>query len=147
MFSAEHSWVPGSRSSESKRLFGELGALMNEISRAVEAELKPFGLTYAQFQVLLHVQLRPGLLQRELGQRLSVTAGNVSMLVTRLERTGLLARTPDGAAFHLELTSEGVALFERLRPVREAFVTDRFSGLSVAEISAAADALHKARRR
>ncbi len=145
MFSTKHIPVTIPPSSDAKRLFGELWLVINEITRGIDAELKPFGLTHAQFQVLLHVDLRPGLLQRELTDRLRVTSGNVSMLVTRLENAGLLIRVPEGAAHHLHLTPAGKALFESLRPTRERFISELFSRLSPEEIRDTGDSLRKLR--
>jgi DNA-binding MarR family transcriptional regulator len=145
VFSTKHGDVTPSPSSDAKRLFGELWLVINEITRGIDAELKPFGLTHAQFQVLLHVDMRPGLLQRELTERLRVTSGNVSMLVTRLENAGLLIRVPEGAAHHLHLTPAGKALFESLRPTREHFISELFSRLSPEEIGGTADSLRKLR--
>ena len=117
----------------------------NEITRAISAELRPFGLTHAQFQVLLHARGQPGLMQKDLSERLNVTTSNVSMLVSRLEEAGLLTRVPDGAAYHLELTGAGHRLFEDLGPVRERFITGLFAELSVDEIRSTADILHRFR--
>lgn len=145
MFSTKHGVMTSSPSPDAKRLFGELWLAINEITRGIDAELKPFGLTHAQFQVLLHIDLRPGLLQRELTERLSVTSGNVSMLVTRLQNAGLLVRVPEGAAHHLHLTPAGKALFESLRPTRERFISELFSRLSPEEIRRTADSLRTLR--
>lgn len=132
-------------SSDEKRLFAELWLVINEITRGIDAELKPFGLTHAQFQVLLHISLRPGLVQRELTERLRVTSGNVSMLVTKLQNAGLIIRQPEGAAHHLHFTPAGKALFESLRPTRERFISELFSSLSPDEIRGTADSLRKLR--
>lgn len=132
-------------SPDAKNLFGELWMVINEITRGINEELKPFGLTHAQFQVLMHVDMRPDLLQRELTERLSVTGGNVSMLVSRLEKVGLLVRLPEGAAFHLRLTPAGKALFDSLMPTRERFISELFSRLTPQEIRSVADSLHKIR--
>lgn len=135
------------REQESKRLFAELWLVMNEITRGVQAELAPFGLTHAQFQVLLQVDLTPDMLQRELSERLNVTTGNVSMLVSKLEDAGLLARIPAGAAYQLRLTPEGKEKLDSLAPTRERFVAQMFAPLSVEELRSTADALRRLRTR
>lgn len=144
LFSDEHGAV-SRREQEAKRLFGELGTVMNAITRGVEAELKPFGLTHAQFLVLLTVQASPDVSQRELSDRLGVTTGNVSMLVSKLEAAGLVERIPAGAAFHLRVTVAGRATLESLSPVRERFVRDLFAHLSVEDLTRTADVLHTVR--
>lgn len=120
---------------------------MNAITRGIEAELKPFGLTHAQFQVLLHVTADPDLSQRELSERLNVTTGNVSMLVSKLEAAGLVDRIPAGAAVRLRVTEAGQRCFDALGPTRERFVRELFAHLSVADIDRTADVLHTIRPR
>jgi DNA-binding MarR family transcriptional regulator len=126
-------------------MFGELWLVMNDITRGVEAELKPFGLTHAQFQVLLHVIATPDLSQRELSERLNVTTGNVSMLVSKLETAGLVDRIPAGAAVRLRVTEAGRQAFDSLGPTRARFMLDLFAHLSVSDMERVADVLHTIR--
>lgn len=133
------------REQEAKRLFGELWLVINDVTRGVEAELKPFGLTHAQFQVLLNVIASPDITQRELSERLNVTTGNVSMLVSKLESAGLVERIPAGAAFHLRVTEAGRHTFDSLGPTRARFIHELFAHLSVADLTRTADVLHTIR--
>src|SRR3712207_1340333 len=66
--------------------------LHRRVSGAVAAELKPFGLSIPQFDLLSTLTEREGLTQQELAQRLYVTKGNVSGLIDRLVRSGLVER-------------------------------------------------------
>jgi MarR family 2-MHQ and catechol resistance regulon transcriptional repressor len=133
------------REQAARRLFGELWLVMNDITRGVEAELKPFGLTHAQFQVLLHVISAPDLSQRELSERLNVTTGNVSMLVSKLEVAGLVDRVPAGAAVRLRVTEAGRQTFDSLGPTRARFMLDLFAHLSVTDMRSTAEVLHTIR--
>lgn len=133
------------RARESKRLFAELWLVMNQITRGVQAELAPFGLTHAQFQVLITVDASPDISQRELSERLNVTTGNISMLVTKLEHAGLVDRIPDGAAHRLRLTAAGEAKLHELAPTRGRFIHELFAPLSVEEIRSTVDALRRVR--
>lgn len=133
------------RDHESKRLFGELWLAMNAITRGIDAELKPLGLTHAQFQVLLHVIAAPDISQRELSERLNVTTGNVSMLVSKLQSAGYVDRLPDGAAVRLRVTDEGRRMFDSLGETRQRFIRDLFGRLSVDDIARTADVLHNVR--
>ncbi|MEO3935349.1 MarR family transcriptional regulator [Dermatophilaceae bacterium Soc4.6] len=135
------------REQSARRLFGELWLVMNDITRGVEAELKPFGLTHAQFQVLLHVISAPDLSQRELSERLNVTTGNVSMLVSKLEAAGLVDRVPAGAAVRLRATEAGRQTFDSLGPTRARFMLTLFAHLSVSQMDLTADVLHTIRER
>lgn len=121
------------------RTFGELARAVHGIAQAGARELRGHGLTPAQYQVLVVVHARPDVQQQELSERLGVTKGNVSMLVTRLEEAGLLVRMPVGAAHQLRLTDRGGELLRRLRPDHARFMADRFAGLDDDELHVLAD--------
>lgn len=74
--------------------------------------------TLAQFDVLAQLERRPdGISFRELSQELLVTAGNLTGIVDRLEREGLVVRSlapHDRRSFLLHLTDTGRALAKRL---------------------------------
>ncbi len=116
-------------------VFGHLVRVVHGVSQDGARALRAHGLTPAQYQVLRHVSARADVQQRELGDLLGVTKGNVSMLVSRLEDDGLLARRPAGAANCLRLTAAGSALLARIRPEHAAFLVERFSGLDDAELA------------
>lgn len=117
-------------------LFGQLVRVVHAISQSGARELRTEGLTPAQYQILVAVSARPDVQQRELGDALGVTKGNISMLVARLESDGLLSRSPSGAAYLLRLTPEGRALVDRLRPQHSRFMADCFAGLSDGDLKA-----------
>lgn len=121
--------MDGSREQRCGTVFGHLVRVVHGISQDGARALRVHGLTPAQYQVLRHVDARADVQQRELGELLGVTKGNVSMLVSRLEDDGLLTRTPDGAAYCLRLTEAGGALLARIRPEHAAFLVDRFADL------------------
>jgi DNA-binding MarR family transcriptional regulator len=101
-----------------------------KVTQASTAQLRPFGLTLAQFDVLAHVGAAEGLTQQELADRLLVTKGNVSQLVDKLERAGLVIRIPEGRACRLRLTAAGRALYRAAVPAHEEFVERQLSALS-----------------
>jgi DNA-binding MarR family transcriptional regulator len=74
-------------------------------------------------------------LQHELGERLGVTKGNVSQMVSRLESRGFVARVPRGAGNELRLTDEGRDLVDRLLPDQQAFFRERFGSLGDSELA------------
>ncbi len=127
--------MEGSREQRCGQVFGHLVRVVHAVSQDGARALRAHGLTPAQYQVLRHVAARADVQQRELGDLLGVTKGNVSMLVSRLEGDGLLARTPDGAAYCLRLTEAGSALLSRIRPEHAAFLVERFAGLDDAELA------------
>jgi DNA-binding MarR family transcriptional regulator len=84
----------------------------------VERRLKPFGLTFARYEVLmlLHFSRRNALPVGKVGERLQVHPASVTNAVERLERDGLVRRRrhpDDGRSVLVEVTSAGVELAER----------------------------------
>lgn len=62
--------------------------------RLLTQRLAPLGLSLPRNDVLLNVVRDPGVGQQDLARRLLVARSNISMLVTELERQGLLERRP-----------------------------------------------------
>jgi DNA-binding MarR family transcriptional regulator len=100
-----------------------------KIHHAATAQVRPFGLTLAQFDVLAHVSAAEGLPQQDLADALLVTKGNVCQLVDRLEERGLIARRQDGRVNRLYLTEAGRALVAEVIPAHEAAIAERFAAL------------------
>jgi len=86
----------------------------------IDADLRRERLTSTQLNALLVLRRAgpPGLLMGEIGQRLVVTKSNVTGLVDRLERQGLVARSDhrDRRATVVQLTDAGAELLERAGP-------------------------------
>ncbi len=100
-----------------------------KIHQTAAAQVRPFGLTLAQFDVLAHVSAAEGLPQQDLADALLVTKGNVCQLVDRLEQRGLIARRQDGRVNRLYLTEAGRALVAEVIPAHEAAIAARFEAL------------------
>lgn len=88
--------------------------------RAISQRVAPLGISLAQHDVLANVMHAPGLTQQEIADRLLVARSNVSMLLSSMEKSGLLERTKD----------------ENDRRIRRIFLTPR--GRKIAEASLAA---------
>ncbi|MDX2004297.1 MAG: MarR family transcriptional regulator [Meiothermus sp.] len=108
--------------------------IVQRVSREGGERLRERGLSAAQFEVLMQVYQKPGLVQQDLAERLGVTKGNVSQLLGKLEGDGLLARTAQGAAFALELTPTGRQLIDEMLPEYRSFVRSQFAQLSPEEL-------------
>lgn len=115
----------------------------HRMTHSAGARLRSQGLTPAKYQLLLRLRSNPAMSQSELGPRLGVTKGNVSMLVTQLERAGLLVRTPDGAANRLALTARGNEVVDRLLPDEERWTAEQFATLTTEELDALVALLHR----
>ncbi len=91
------------------------------------------GLTFAQLDVIFHIGKCPGITQQELAERMLVTPGNVTQLLQRMERLGLIQRVPEGRAKRLYLTEKGKEYLELLLPRQEQLHIQQFSGLTLEE--------------
>src|SRR5579884_3053848 len=110
-----------------------LARVYDKIERANTEQLRRYGLSHAQFDVLAHVGAVEGITQQELADHLLVTKGNVTQLVDRMEHCGLLVRRQEGRANLLYLTTKGRALFDEVVPAHEAHVARLLASLSPAE--------------
>lgn len=83
------------------------------LRRAVDAELRELGLTWADFMVLAVVSALDGPSQEAIHNRVGVDRGSLSRLVRDLEYEGLIERyrgPPDGRRVHCSATPAGVAV-------------------------------------
>jgi DNA-binding MarR family transcriptional regulator len=77
--------------------------------------LRPFGLTFARYQVLGLLRRGDQLPLGQVGARLWITPGTVTSSVDRLEAAALIRRVPcpgDGRAVLAEITVEGRRVFD-----------------------------------
>jgi len=103
--------------------------VVQKVERTAAEHLRAYGLNYAQFDVLAHVGAAEGSKQKELGESLLVTKGNISHLVDQMERRGLVSRRQEGRTNRLYLTEEGWRLFEEVVPAHEDLVHQLMSAL------------------
>lgn len=102
-----------------------LYAATNLITRAYRPLLKPLGLTYPQYLVMLVLWEQPSLTVKALGQRLLLDSGTLSPLLQRLEGQRLVKKTtdPDDARrVIVAITAKGEALRARALQVPEALI-------------------------
>jgi len=92
--------------------------VVQKVERAAAEHLRAYGLNSAQFYVLANVGASEGCMQKELGDSLLVTKGNISHLVDQMERRGLISRR-----------QEGRRLFEEVVPAHEDLVHQQMSAL------------------
>jgi DNA-binding MarR family transcriptional regulator len=89
--------------------------------------------------LLVAIKYAPGIGVRELAARERVTPPAMSNHVDRLERDGLVSRTPsasDRRRVGLTLTDEGQRMLRRVRSRRTAWLATRLRGLSPEELVA-----------
>ena len=115
-------------------------------SYAYSAMLRDFGLGPVQAEVLLKLIEAGPLPMKELAARLVCHSGNISRLVERMVREGLVSRAEaehDRRIAVVALTTTGRAMAERIKPVSIEMNTRLAELLSPAEIDAGIHVLGK----
>lgn len=119
------------------RLFRVQTRFLAAVHNALRAaDLPPL----AWYDVLLelHRCTGRGLRQFEIGERILLPKDNLSRLIDRLQREGLVERAAcpeDGRGNIVLITKEGVALLKRMWPVYGAVIREQMEGkLTAAEI-------------
>ena len=101
--------------------------------------LREIGLSIPQFDVLSALSENAGMTQRELGQRLFVTKGNVSGLIDRLVQAHLVERRSaerDRRSHALHLTVQGEKVVAAALAAQQAFVDDTLGKLGKDDLAA-----------
>ncbi|MBQ9152434.1 MAG: MarR family transcriptional regulator [Solobacterium sp.] len=78
--------------------------------------LKPLGLTYTQYLVMMVLWEQDGIRIGEIGERLCLDTGTLTPLLKKMEQEGLLSRTrcaEDERAVIIRLSEKGKALEEK----------------------------------
>ena len=95
--------------------------------------LKRFDLTVAQFDVLAQIYLYGPLTQSELAEKIVVTQGGISRMLTRLEKEGCIVRKQDWKTKTISLTKKSEAIMAKAVPAQLAFQTSFFEDVLTKE--------------
>jgi len=109
------------------------------IGRELRREARAVGVSPEQVTLLVAIKYAPGIGVRELAARERISPPAMTKHVDRLERDGLVARTPDAddrRRVGLTLTDEGQRLLRRVRSRRTAWLAKRLGGLTGEELAA-----------
>lgn len=118
------------------RLWVHLVRIYNQVLRETRSFFRRYGLTPTQFDVITCLGSQEGITQQELSEHLSVTKGNITSLIDRMERDGLVERRADPSdrrCYRLFLTRKGRRLLQRIIPAHEKQIARLFSSLSAEE--------------
>jgi DNA-binding MarR family transcriptional regulator len=123
----------------------------NMVERRVRSRLHAdFGVTLPRFDVMATLYDAPeGLSMGEVSRRLMVSSGNVTGIVERLDREGLIRRrtNPDDRRSKLvRLTASGRTAFEEMAEVHEGWIVSMLSGLREEEVEQLKYLLGKAKQ-
>jgi MarR family 2-MHQ and catechol resistance regulon transcriptional repressor len=107
------------------------------ISKMSEREFRQYGLTTAKFDIIAHLGIAPeGLNQCDLARRLLVSRGNISGVIDRMEKDGLIIRErekDDRRYYRVKLSEKGKKIFRRVVPEHEENIEKLFSVLTEEE--------------
>jgi len=108
-----------------------------------------FSVTLPQFDVLSELE-RAGqsLTMSDLSRELMVSNGNVTGVIDRLEKSGLVSRTRaahDRRIQYIDLTQKGAREFSRMAELHEGWVNDLLAELSLADMKKLQSLLLKTR--
>jgi DNA-binding MarR family transcriptional regulator len=116
-----------------------LRPVLLRVGRELRREAREVGVSPEQVSLLVAIKYSPGLGVRELAAREHVSPPAMSNHVDRLERDGLVARTPsvaDRRRVGLTLTDEGQRVLRRVRSRRTAWLSSRLGKLTPEELAA-----------
>jgi DNA-binding MarR family transcriptional regulator len=110
-----------------------------KLARELRRESHSLGVTGGQVSLLFQIQRHRGIGVRGLAALERISAAAMSGYVDRLERAGLVRRTPDPAdrrRHGLSLTEEGERVLRSVKSRRTAWLAARLEQLSADELSA-----------
>jgi MarR family 2-MHQ and catechol resistance regulon transcriptional repressor len=98
--------------------------------------LSAAGLTISQFGVLEALHHIGPLSQKDIGQKILRSSGNITMVIDNLEKRNLVRRKRDEndrRSFIVHLTDTGTRLIRKIFPPHAAVITAEMSALTAAE--------------
>ena len=110
--------------------------IVSHISREVDRELEPLGLTNAQWVPLLKLHLGCGSTVAELARESDLDAGSMTRLLDRLEAKQLCRRVrslDDRRVVHIELTAAGAAAAQQIPAVLSRVQNTHLAGFTAEE--------------
>ena len=130
--------------------FDRAGHLMGMLNRALrrkyDRQLKDFGLTPCQFEVLMILWEEEGMFLSELGRRVSRDGPTITGVVDRMENKMLVKRkrdTHDRRAVRVVLTSKSKGMKEQLSATKKRVLQKIARNLSSKEIASLESVLAK----
>ncbi len=137
-------------SSDAEEAFLNIQRTSAVVGREFDILLKPFGLTSTQYNVLriLRGSEPEGLLCRQIGERMIAPDPDITRLLDRLEKRGLILRARDSRdrrAIFTRITEDGLSLLEKLDESVVSFHRQRLAHLDKDKIRSLIELLESAR--
>ena len=125
--------------------------LSNRVGRAFYVEIEgKFGVTLAEWRVLLTLTSEPGVSAAEITNRWAMEKMSVNRVIQRLVNRRFVTRDrdPDDArSYKLEMTTKGRELYEKIAPSVEKRDSELMAAIDSDEVDAMVRALQKIIRR
>ena len=131
-----------------RELAWNISETAHALRRLYGRRAQSLGVTRAQWRVLEHLALEPGLKQVELAERMDVEPITLCRIVDRMEEAGLVERQRDPAdrrAWRLALTEKSGPLLDQLRAMAEGLAAEAFDGFADDEVTALTNLLARIR--
>ncbi|ARV58915.1 MarR family transcriptional regulator [Nostocales cyanobacterium HT-58-2] len=119
-------------------------AVIRELVRAYQAfksysdaDIRQMGLTSSQFDIIATLGNTSGMTFNQLAEKTLTTKGELTGIIDRLEKKGLVRREvppEDRRSFLAVLTPEGEQVFEQIYPSHVAYLKQRFEKLDLREL-------------
>ncbi len=120
------------------RTLRALAESYHAFERYSAVQVRAFGLTPAQFDIIATLGNTDGMSFRELGEKTLITKGTLTGVVDRLEARGMVKRAAskaDGRSTLVRLTKKGDTEFERVFASHIAYLKKPFSMFSEADMN------------
>ena len=101
------------------------------------AQVREFGLTPPQFDIIVTLGNTDGMSFKELGEKTLITKGTLTGVIDRLELRGMVRRVAsksDGRSTIVRLTRKGEEEFARVFPAHVAYLRGPFAALGEEEL-------------
>ena len=118
------------RTLDSILIWFKISKIHNENILSSNRILKEYGLTLAQFDVIAQLGSGNERTQSELTEKLLVTKGNISQLLSAMEEKELIKRRQDWKIKYVSLTEVGIKIHNQVVPIMEDFQAKTFSSLT-----------------
>lgn len=132
---------PGLYSAENWSPDESVGYLLHQVRgrlvTAIDAELVPLGITWAQWSTLLYIANGKADTAADLSRHATVDTGSMTRMLDRLEQKGLIQRircAKDRRVVRLSLTEAGRELYPQLPPIAVKVLNRYLQGFSRDEL-------------
>lgn len=119
----------------SKQALYELTSFHDAMQDTFDVHFARHGLSEPKFKALVHLYMAGdvGLIQSELSSKMQVSRANITGLIERLEKEGMVVRRSDPSdkrVFRVYLTNRAFALMHAFLPIHNEFMYKVMSGLN-----------------